>query len=206
MRRRRWLISILLYAVLPLACSGGEVGDPESPQDSPTPTPIPTSTPTEHDSHKSNAEQSLIDTSFVPEGLEPSGVEIADEVGVASEAFEANDGTVLAVQTWEGENRQSGITFISDIRFEFATEQGATDFLKEAEAELTALVTTLTDPKTVDKKYTYLWATGNLVAFIVIGGSEAMSESDTRAGAVLVEQRMETITGVDSDGDGEIGA
>lgn len=61
-------------------------------------------------------------------------------------------------------------------------------------------------PPGLEKRFTYLWATGNLLAFMVIGGSDKLQEDDARAGAVLVEQRMETITGVDGDGDGNVGS
>ena len=207
MRRRLRFLSVACCAVVILsACGGGDDGETASPGETPTPTPIPTETTADEDEGVSDAEKALIDDTFIPPGLEPSGVLTSDETPIAGDAFIDNGGTILATQTWEGHNEASGITFISDIRYEFESADGAKGFLTEAEAELTAFVTSLENPKAIEKRFTYLWSTGNLVAFIVIGGSDELEEGDARAGAVLVEQRMETITGVDSDGDGDIGS
>ena len=153
----------------------------------------------------SDAGKSMIDVGLAPIGLEPRGLAAFDEPKIATTEFVENGGKHVVIQVWEGENEPSGITFISDIRFEFDSARGAEDFLAAAQAELTAFSSEFTG-KTIQKRFTYMWATGHLVAYIVIGGRESMEETDARQGAVLVELNMETITKTDSNRDGEIGA
>ena len=216
---RSWLrvASLCLCLSLFVACADAEPADPTAgdetaPSAEPSvedPTPDDTATDDDletpdSDPGNSDAAKSMIDVSLAPIGLEPRGISSVDEPQIATDAFVANGGKLVVTQIWEGLNEPSGLTFISDIRFEFDSSQGATAFVDEAQAELTAFVTSLKSKK-IKKRFTYIWATGHLVAFIVIGGTDSLEEANARQGAVLVEQRMETITDTDSNGDGEIG-
>ena len=216
---RRWLrvASLCLCLCVLAACADAEPTEPFTLDKTPPTTepnveePTPDDDATDEEGFEtpdvpgnSDAAKSMIDVGLAPIGLEPRGVSSVDEPEIATDAFVANGGKLVVTQIWEGENEPSGITFISDIRFEFDSSEGAKGFVEDAQAELTAFVSSL-KAKTIKKRFTYIWATGHLVAFIVIGGTDTLEEESARQGADIVEQRMETITDTDSNGDGEIG-
>ena len=151
------------------------------------------------------AETSLLTADDFPGGLSPSGVRVSDETPVGRELFAEHGGRRVAAQIWTGGGDAGGITFISDIRYEFADSRGATRFFEEAQPILEGLLVTLEDPGNVKRRFTYIWATGELVGFVVVGGIREMKEENARLVAVRAEDRMEIATGVDSDEDGAIG-